>query len=71
MIWHPRIGQQVVIRYRKAWKALMPWEGGEGVVVCVARGPGPINAMIETERGRVVVPRGNLVAKEASDADKA
>jgi hypothetical protein len=64
MIFHPKIGQQVVCNYKN--KA-MPCQGMKGVVVCVGIGPGPINVGIEVETWpesghffRECIPRGNL-----------
>jgi len=40
----------------------------EGVVTVAARGPGPINAMVACDDGRMaIVPRGNLIREETRD----
>ena len=63
MIWQPKKYQSVRIHYRKSLQKFMPYHGKTGVVVCVGKGPGPKNVLIELdEGGRVCVPRGNLNA---------
>ena len=63
MIRAPRLGQRVRLHY--AARMRPDWHGLTGTVVAVGRGPGPRNAAVATERGPVVVPRGNLVAAES------
>jgi len=62
MIFHPRPGQHVRIRYAKRSASVMPHHGAVGVVRIVSRGPGPRNVGVEIDGRLVVVPRGNLVA---------
>jgi len=39
----------------------------EGVVTVAARGPGPINAMVVCDDGRMaIVPRGNLIREKTT-----
>ena len=66
MIWQPKLGQAVRLHYGPALRAqtCIP-HGRVGVVVCVARGPGPRNVEVLLPNGqRVAVPRGNLVRIE-------
>lgn len=61
MIWHPRKGLQVELRYRRGLNT-SPYHGRVGVVLTSGKGPAPINALVELSDGRkVVVPRGNLL----------
>lgn len=68
MIYQPRPGMHVELRYRgpgrKGAPSLRDYTGlhlARGVVMVVGAGGGPINALVELDRGRrVVVPRGNL-----------
>lgn len=65
MIRRPCPGQLVELRYRPALRPLTGLHGARGVVCIAGRGPGPINALVELECGRlVVVPRGHLVVAE-------
>lgn len=65
MIWRPRKGQSVELRYRKSVRELIPYHGCLGTIVIVGIGPGPINSLVELTDGRkVCVPRGNLFLKE-------
>ena len=61
MIWHPKRGQRVVVRYNKRAAPFLPHHGEAATVERVARGPGPRNAEVRFADGvRMVVPRGNL-----------
>jgi len=61
MIWRPKPGQRVLIRYRKSTAFSMPFHGVHATVERAANGPGPINAQVRTDTGRrTIVPRGNL-----------
>jgi len=65
MIWHPRVGQHVEIRYRPGVRGVLAHHGRCGTISRVARGPGPISAEVLLDTGMsVVVPRGNLVAQK-------
>ena len=67
MIWHPRAGQAVQLRYAPARRALTP-HGARGIVTVAAIGPGPINALVRLDDGRAfVVPRGNLFPTDKKD----
>lgn len=64
MIWHPKVGQRVVIHYRAGVRGVLKFHGLAGTVARIGRGPGPINVEVlldppEAEH-RVCVPRGNL-----------
>jgi len=61
MIRQPRKGQRVRIHYAKRYASIMPYHGKEGVVTAVSGGPGPINAEVEINGEKVIVPRGNLL----------
>jgi hypothetical protein len=65
MIWQPKIGQRVMIRYRKGNpKGMMKLNGCVGTVCVFARGPGPRNVAVLLDPAgagvKVIVPRGNL-----------
>jgi len=69
MIWRPKPGDRVEIRYGVQWRKGRRFEllhESRGIVKEAGRGPGPINALVELDLGGypplVVVPRGNLVA---------
>lgn len=69
MIWRPKRGQRVEIRYQRGpMRLAMKLHGCRGTVRRAGRGPGPINAEVlldPPEAGiRVIVPRGNLVAAD-------
>lgn len=60
VIWRPKSGDRVVLRYKKSARGFFP-HNARGTVFVAGRGPGPINAEIILEEGRrIVVPRGNL-----------
>jgi hypothetical protein len=60
MIWRPKSGDRVVLRYGKRKREGMPHDV-RGIVTVVARGPKLINAAVHLDDGRVVVvPRGQL-----------
>lgn len=62
MIRHPKIGDQVRIRYRKVVRRVMPHHDKLGVIEIVARGPGPRNHGVRLRCGVLtVVPAGNLM----------
>jgi len=77
MIWRPRPGQRVKIRYRAKSRGKrkgprmppMPYRGRLGTVTRVSRGRRFINVEILLDtpgrRGErhVVIPRGNLIAR--------
>jgi len=65
MIWQPKPGQRVRLHYAERYRAQAPHHGRTGLVVRVAKGPGPISAEVclDTTGRHVVVPRGNLVAE--------
>lgn len=60
MIWRPKPGQRVILRYRKPMRPYFP-HLTTGLVLKAANGPGPINALVELDNNTLlVVPRGNL-----------
>ena len=65
MIWRPKPGMRVELRYGRRWREcprLARLHGERGAVVTAASGPGPVNALVSLDRGgRVIVPRGNLM----------
>lgn len=62
MIYRPRPGQRVQLRYRPSLREYTGLHLATGtVVVAGAPGGGPINALVALDDGRrVVVPRGQL-----------
>lgn len=63
MIWRPKAGMRVQLRYSKAWRSVVApgLHESTGVVIAAGAGPGPINARVQLDDGRDVgVPRGNL-----------
>lgn len=60
MIWKPRIGEPVEIRYRKGVRNAMPLQGRSGMVVVTPQGRGPRNVGVRIGDSVHVVPRGNL-----------
>lgn len=65
MIWKPKAGQRVVIRYAKKRAQLFPYHNRVGVVVVASSGACAVNVMVRLDDDSVVVvPRGNLVAVE-------
>jgi hypothetical protein len=76
MIWRPRKGQAVVVRYNKRAARFLPHHGEAAEIVRVARGPGPRNVEVRSARlrrgeislrgfpsgVRMIVPRENLFA---------
>ena len=61
MIFHPKIGQKVTCNYKDK---SMPYQEMRGEVVCVGKGPGPINVLVKSDQGCVVIPRGNIVVED-------
>lgn len=64
MIWHPKPGQRVELRYKKSLRGVPHFaalHGSRGVVICAAAGGSMVNAAVRLDDGRtLVVPRGNL-----------
>ena len=61
MIWQPKQGQNVQLRYRKSLRAETYLHEALGTVEKVAKGPKVKNCLIRLPWGfLVVVPRGNL-----------
>jgi hypothetical protein len=64
MIWRPKKGMIVRLRYRKALRDLIGLHDRIGRIEIAASGPGPLNSLIRFPGFdgdiRVVVPRGNL-----------
>lgn len=59
MIWHPKPGMTVELRYQASNRKTMP-HGARGVIVVASKGPGPINAAVKIGDETLIVPRGNL-----------
>lgn len=71
MIWQPKPGQKVQVRYRKSMRIMTGLHTQEGTVVTVASGQKQKNALVEFNRGygevdRFVIPRGNLFAVKST-----
>lgn len=66
MIWRPKPGQPVILRYRKTLRPLCPHHGAAGIVIKAGKGPGPINALVDLDGRRLVVPRGNLFPRKGT-----
>lgn len=64
MIWRPKVGQKVEIRYAREWRAVNYMHGYVGRITKVAHGPGPI--VVEVDR-RIIVPNGNVSAVVEKD----
>ena len=65
MIWRPKIGQRVQLRYRKSMRDVIGLHLVTGTVIRVATGSKSINAEIRLDNGKtVIVPRGNLFKYE-------
>jgi hypothetical protein len=53
MIWRPKVGQRVELRYGKRWREaefIRELHGQRGTVRIVARGPGPVNVFVELDK---------------------
>lgn len=65
MIWHPKTGDRVELRYRESWLSdphFASLHRARGVVICAAAGSSQVNAAVQLDDGRVlVVPRGNIL----------
>ena len=74
MIWRPKPGQMVQIRYRKSARAVIPFHKFFGLVEAAGTGPGPINALVwvplNDKSHRIVIPRGQLFELENEIAPK-
>ena len=69
MIWQPKRGQVVIVRYNKRAAKFFSHHDEPAVVGRVARGPGPRNAEVRFADGvRMIVPRGNLFRLEGGGA---
>lgn len=70
MIWHPKQGQRVELRYNRRLRGdphFAALHGSRGVVICAGSGRGPVNAAVQLRDGRtLVVPRGNLADPAAA-----
>lgn len=67
MIWRPKVGQRVEIRYAKGrMRMAMKLHGARGVLRRVAGGKGPLNVEVLLDPADagicVCVPRGNVMA---------
>lgn len=64
MIWHPKLGRRVELRYNAGLRKIPHFAGLHracGVVICAAAGRTQVNAAVRLDDGRVLVaPRGNL-----------
>lgn len=59
MIWHPKPGMAVELRYRKSNRKDTP-HGLRGIIIAAGKGPGPVNAAVKIGDEIMIVPRGNL-----------
>lgn len=61
MIWQPKPGDRVILKYRKEMRQVCP-HYQVGTVEIAGRGPGPICALVklDSDDKKIVVPRGNL-----------
>lgn len=59
MIWRPKPGQVVIIKYARR---VSSWNGQKGTVLKAGTGPGPINVLVclNWHDHMVIVPRGHL-----------
>ena len=72
MIWRPKTGQRVELRYAAKWQRFAELFGGNvpnrihATIIKVARGPKQLNVLVETDFDytMIVVPRGQLFIKE-------
>lgn len=71
MIWKPKAGQSVQARYRVEVRDVVNLHEKKGVILAVANGRGPVNALVHFPAGEEngslygnmkVIPRGNLFA---------
>lgn len=61
MIWRPKPGQRVKLRYNKILREVCPHHLATGTVLIAAKGPGPISALVVLDDGtEITVPRGQL-----------
>lgn len=66
MIWRPRNGQRVELRYKKSMRPHCP-HGAHGVVLKAGTGK-IINALVMLDSGeQMIVPRGNLFPEKQLD----
>lgn len=64
MIWKPKAGERVCIRYAAKRAHLFAYHNQQGIVVVVSSGRCAVNALVRLDDGRnVIVPRGNLFLK--------
>lgn len=65
MIWHPKSGQEVELRYNAGMRQIPHFASlhrARGAVICAAAGRTQVNAAVRLRDGRtLVVPRGNLI----------
>jgi ribosomal protein L21E len=59
MIFGPKIGEKVLVHYRKSVAPFMPYHGRIGVIIRVANGR-PKNIGVQIGDERIVFPCGNL-----------
>ena len=76
MIWQPKVGMRVQVRYDKKRASLFHFHGLRGVIEKIANGNGPINCLVrfrwQKEDGTwfdrsEIFPRGNLVQTRANE----
>jgi len=60
MIYQPKPGQKVLIRYRPSLRQETGLHLTAGTVLTVASGPKTKNCLVQIEDRKIVVPRGNL-----------
>jgi len=64
MLNHPKVGQEVELRYAKSKREVAPYHGMTGVVVRVTKGK-PRNHLIRVCGRLVVVPAGQLFKRDS------
>lgn len=71
MIWRPKNGQRVEIRYSAKTRHLHRYHGARGVVLKAGRGNKNINALVMLDSGEeIVVPRGQLFEERQLTLDQ-
>ncbi len=64
MIWRPKPGQRVILKYSPKKRQFIHHHGVIGVVVKASKGRKMVNALVDTSKGLMVVPGGHLYQRE-------
>jgi len=67
MIYQPKTGQKVLIRYRPGLRGETRLHLAEGIITVVGSGNRPKNCLINIGLYKVVIPRGNLFKIKVND----